>query len=126
MHYRPCIVLAYFKEMGLPYCVAEFHFCEGRKWAFDFAFPDSEIKLALEVEGGIWSRGRHTRGKGFLADMEKYNEATCLGWKVLRCTPDGVCMLETVNMIRRAILARKNNQAVSWPGKCAKTGKRGA
>jgi hypothetical protein len=44
--------------------------------------------IALEVEGGVWTRGRHTRGKGFLGDMEKYNAAALGGWCVLRVTPD--------------------------------------
>jgi len=43
--------------------------------------------LAIEIEGGIWSRGRHTRGKGYHQDCEKYNEATILGWRILRFTP---------------------------------------
>lgn len=55
-----------------------------RKWRFDFAWPDA--KLALEVDGGTFSGGRHTRGKGFEEDCIKLNEAAKLGWFVLRAT----------------------------------------
>ncbi len=41
----------------------------------------------MEVEGGAWTRGRHTRGKGFIGDMDKYNQAALLGYKLLRVTP---------------------------------------
>lgn len=30
--------------------------------------------------------GRHTRGSGYEADIEKYNAAVSLGWQVLRGT----------------------------------------
>ena len=53
-------------------------------WRFDMAWP--RLMLAVEVEGGIWARGRHVRGKGFEADCEKYNEAALAGWRVLRVT----------------------------------------
>jgi len=59
-----------------------------RKWRFDVAFPD--VKIALEIEGAVWTHGRHTRGAGFLGDMEKYNTATLMGWRILRCTWDDV------------------------------------
>lgn len=64
--------------------VREYRFHPKRKWRFDAAFP--ELKLAIELEGGVWTRGRHTRGSGFTADCEKYNHAAVMGWRVLRFT----------------------------------------
>jgi very-short-patch-repair endonuclease len=66
----------------------EYRFHPYRRWRFDIAVPD--LMVAVEIEGGIWSGGRHTRGKGYQGDMEKYNAAQMLGWKVLRYTPDQV------------------------------------
>lgn len=66
-------------------CVPEFRFHPTRRWRFDYAFPARRV--AIEVEGGVWSYGRHNRPKGFINDMEKYNAATALGWRVFRCTP---------------------------------------
>lgn len=62
--------------------VREHVFHEKRKWRFDFSWP--EHKVAIEIEGGLHNRGRHVRPDGFTDDCEKYNEATLLGWKVLR------------------------------------------
>ena len=59
-----------------------------RKWRFDYAWE--EQKLALEVHGGIHSGGRHTRGRGFVEDRAKMNEATLLGWTVLEVTPEHI------------------------------------
>ena len=41
--------------------------------------------LAVEYEGS--SYGRHQRWGGYRGDIEKYNEAAILGWKVLRYGP---------------------------------------
>jgi len=76
------------KELKFEKVVTEYKFCETRKWLFDFCMPDHA--LAVEIEGAIWVRGRHTRGKGFLGDMEKYNYATLMGWKVLRYSPEQI------------------------------------
>lgn len=60
----------------------EHRFHPTRQWRFDFAFPDR--KCAVEIEGGVWTNGRHSRGSGAIGDMEKYNAAAALGWFVFR------------------------------------------
>lgn len=82
-------------------CVKEFRFHPTRKWRFDYAIP--EHKIAIEVEGGVWTGGRHTSSVGFLGDMEKYNTATVMGWRVLRTVPAELNTSATLRMIREAI-----------------------
>ena len=101
MKYNTQVVLAYFKECGLPAPETEFRFHSARKWRFDFAWPDKLI--ALEVEGAVWTGGRHTRGSGFKKDIDKYNNAGVLGWRVFRTTPEELCMNETVEMLRKVL-----------------------
>ena len=79
-------------------CVKEFKFHPTRKWRFDYAIP--EHKIAIEVEGGVWTGGRHTSPQGFLGDMEKYNTATLMGWRVFRTVPDNLCTNATLQLIR--------------------------
>ena len=75
--------------MGIPAPVPEYRFHPVRKWRFDYAWPASRV--AVEVEGIFYRAGqgksRHQTGKGYAADMEKYNAATELGWRVLRYAP---------------------------------------
>ena len=66
----------------------EFEFHPKRKWRADFHLVGK--KILVEVEGGIWSGGRHTRGKGYIGDMEKYNAATMMGYQVIRFSTDQV------------------------------------
>lgn len=77
-------LLLQIRAVGLPMPAEEYRFHKVRRWRFDLAWPDR--RLAVEIEGGTWSQGRHTRGKGFRRDCEKYAEALCLGWRVLRVT----------------------------------------
>lgn len=64
----------------------EYRFHDTRRWRFDFVMLPLEAKIAVEIEGGVFTQGRHTRGKGFTEDLLKYNEAVMLGWRVLRYT----------------------------------------
>lgn len=80
------LFLELLKKEKLPIPETEYKFCPERRWRFDYAWPKQ--KVAVEQEGGCWSYGRHTRGSGFIKDMEKYNKAVLLGWRVLRYTPD--------------------------------------
>lgn len=67
----------------------EHRFHPDRRWRFDYADP--KHKVAIELEGGIWIRGRHNRGKGYIQDTKKYNAAAVLGWRILRyCTVDDI------------------------------------
>lgn len=90
--------------IGLPRPETEFRFDSKRKWRFDFAFP--EHKVALEVEGGVWIRGRHTRGSGFILDMAKYNAAAALGWRVLRCTPQDIKSGKALTMVEQVLQSK--------------------
>lgn len=101
MKYKPSIVAAYFKSEKLPDFVSEHQFHPDRKWRFDFAFL--EERVALEIEGGIWTGGGHSRGSGVKKDMEKYSEAAALGWRIVRCQPRDLLTLETVKILRRAL-----------------------
>ena len=95
------------KADRLPEPVREFRFHPSRRFRFDFAWPDK--KAAIEVEGGIWNNGRHTRGKGYSEDVIKYNEAALLGWTVLRVTGD---MVKDGNALRyaRLVLIENGNE----------------
>jgi very-short-patch-repair endonuclease len=89
------------QQNGIPAPKAEHRFTELRKWRFDFAWV--EQKVALEVEGGAFSKGRHTRGSGFVKDMEKYSEAAALGWLIIRVTPQQLYDTRTFNWIKAAL-----------------------
>lgn len=64
---------------------SELQFHPVRQWRFDLAAP--ELRIAIEIEGGVFRGGRHTRGRGYVRDMEKYNAAVTRGWRMLRYTP---------------------------------------
>ncbi len=81
--------------------VTELKFHPTRKWRFDYAIPSH--KIAIEVEGGVWSNGRHTRGSGFLKDMEKYNAATLMGWRLFRVTPQTLVSTPTLTLLSKAL-----------------------
>jgi very-short-patch-repair endonuclease len=76
----------------------EVRFHPERKWRIDVAVTvagdyhreEPDECLAIEINGGAWSRGRHTRGAGYIKDMEKLNMLTELGWRVLQFTPEQV------------------------------------
>lgn len=89
------------KNNGVRLPTEEYQFHSERKWRFDFCWPDK--KIAVEVEGGVFTNGRHTRGSGYIKDLEKYNAAVMEGWKLLRYTPDQMKKLSTITQIKELL-----------------------
>ncbi len=79
-----------------------------RKWRADFAFRNLGSRLygmgyLVEVDGGTWNGGRHTRGAGYEADCDKLNEAMLQGWRVLRVTGAHIKSGQAIEWIKRAL-----------------------
>ena len=87
--------------------VKELQFHPERKWRFDYAFPSR--KIAIEIDGAIWTLGRHNRPRGYLADMEQLNTAASMGWLVLRFSTDERFYLSTRRLIDVTLAQRANN-----------------
>ena len=95
------------RSVGLPAPVREHRFHPVRRWRFDYAWP--EQRVALEVDGGVWTGGRHTRGAGFIKDMEKLNAATVAGWRVVRVVPSKLCASATVGMLESLLVPERKS-----------------
>jgi len=83
---------------GIPDPVEEFKFHPARKWRIDICWPNE--KLALEIEGGVWTNGAHIRPSGFMKDKEKYNNLSVLGYGLLRFTPQEMESCESYDVLR--------------------------
>lgn len=81
--------------------VLEYQFAPPRKWKFDRAWPDRNVRVAVELDGGQHASrgGRHARD----TDREKLNAATELGWRVFHFTKE---MLEADGAACVAMVAR--------------------
>ena len=85
---------------------AEWKFHPTRKWRFDYARPD--LKIAIEIDGGVFTGGRHSGGIGQVKDWEKLNEAAVMGWCVLHTTPDETFAQSLRELVLRATKSREN------------------
>ena len=98
------LLLLQIKAEGLPIPEREVTFAlraYGRRWRFDFAYP--QWKIGIECEGGTWIKGRHTSGQGYRKDCEKYNYANLMGWRVLRFTKGMIESGEAIRFIKNTI-----------------------
>jgi hypothetical protein len=92
------------RAYGIAEPVREHVFAAPRKWRFDYAWPSQRV--ALEVEGGVWTGGRHISATGFLKDIEKYNAAAVRGWRVVRCTPKTLLLPATFEMLKALVVTQ--------------------
>ncbi len=101
-------LMALDERWGFPAPVTEYRFAPPRRWRFDLAWP--ALKVAVECEGGGWTGGRHTRGAGFEADLEKYAQAQILGWSVVRVSQRMITSGLALNAIESALRANLGAQ----------------
>ena len=86
--------------LGIDY-VRQYRAIKGRKFAFDFAFPDK--RLLVEINGGTYTVGAHSTGKGIARDYEKNNLAQLAGWRCLAFDGKAVRSGEAVEVVRKAL-----------------------
>ena len=81
---------AQLEQAGIPF-EREYRFAPPRRWRADFAIVHEAYAMdhpfLIEVDGGGFIAGRHTRGTGFENDAEKASAAAILGYRVIRATP---------------------------------------
>lgn len=70
------------EDLNLPSPQKEYRPGIVRKFRFDFAWPD--IKIAVELNGATWTKGRHSSGEGIQRDYVKMNYCQILGWLVIQ------------------------------------------
>jgi very-short-patch-repair endonuclease len=92
--------------------VPEYRFSPDRRWRFDFAHPATRI--AIELDGGTWSGGRHVQGAGFAADAEKHNAAMGAGWRVWHLTGEMITA-HNLEMIANRIIASHDEPQAKGP-----------
>ena len=55
-----------------------------KRYRLDFAHPSSQT--GIEIQGGVYMRGRHVTGSGYERDCKKYNLAYTSGWTIFLLT----------------------------------------
>lgn len=70
-----------------------------RRWRWDFVVGS---RILIEVQGGIHMQGRHTRGAGYVNDVEKHNTAVLAGYLVLWVAPEHIRSGQAIAWIRAA------------------------
>ena len=93
-----------FNQLGIEFIIKKTEAYYGEKQK-TFGY-DGSVKS--DTEGGVWTKGRHTRGKGYLGDMEKYNNLTLYDWALLRFVPEDKLKTETIDMIKDLVNQRRS------------------
>lgn len=91
------------QAVGIKDFVREHRFHKTRRWRLDIGFL--EQRLGVEVEGGVFANGRHSRGAGFTADCLKHSELAIAGWRLIRVTTAQVRDGLALELIERALRA---------------------
>ena len=91
--------------VGLPTPEREYRFAPPRRYRADFAYP--EQKILVEVQGGIYTRGAHSRGTGLERDYEKINLAQLNGFMVFQFSRKMIESGEAITVLEKALKENK-------------------
>jgi hypothetical protein len=96
-------------QYQLPPVIREWQFFHPhRLWALDYAFPYTGAGLAFEIDGGVYTNGRHTRGDGYSEDCLKMAAAIAAGWIVVRIPAQWLTKIGGILLTTQAALAVKS------------------
>ena len=102
------------EQAGIPF-EREFRFSPPRKWRADFLVAAGLVAgsweppcVLVEIDGGGYVAGRHSRGTGIEKDAEKQSAAAILGYRVIRCTPAQVNDGRALSWIKQALGIEEN------------------
>ena len=95
------------EQAGIPF-EREYRFHPTRRWRADFrvyCLADHVCPngILVEIDGGGYVAGRHSRGAGMEKDAEKQSAAAILGYRVIRVTPRQVEDGRALSWIRQAL-----------------------
>ena len=85
---------------GLPLPAKEVIMIQGRKYRVDYAWHS--LRLGIEIQGGVFTRGAHGSVYGILQGYKKSNDAAQHGWTLMYYLPSEMLKPETVIAIKRA------------------------
>lgn len=69
----------------------------------------------IELEGGVFTKGRHVRPVGFIDDCVKYNQAAMMGYRIIRI-PTGFATAHYLQQIIAYLAATGERQSASLTG----------
>jgi len=95
------ILLNRLERAGLPAPELQYRIVPGRQFRWDAAYVSK--KVAIEVQGGVWSNGSHVRGSGVQRDCLKASMAAALGWRCLPVTREMIESGQAVELIAQAL-----------------------
>ena len=81
-----------------------FYFPHGRKWRGDYVWK--EYKVALEIQGGQYTRGGHARMGKSEQEFFRMNALQIGGWLVLQVAPADIATDWIINQIQQALRSR--------------------
>jgi hypothetical protein len=92
------------RQAGIPF-LQEVRFAKPRRFRSDFYIHADNGDFLVEIEGGAWVNGRHSRGTGMASDCEKSALAAIKGYRFMRVLPEHVEDGRALAWIREAVAA---------------------